>query len=119
MGTQVTLSLAEDTKRAMKELYDEFTIDESFARTRPAVKLMEYGTEFVSRSEAKRLATRLEQFKEVEVDFAGVELVGQGFVDELFRVWAREHPETRLIPISMNDEVGFMVRRGLGGGAPS
>lgn len=37
--------------------------------------------------------------------------VGQGFVDEVFRVFARAHPETALRPEHMSDEVAFMVRR--------
>ncbi|MDQ0577489.1 STAS-like domain-containing protein [Agromyces albus] len=80
------------------------------------IKLFELGTEFVSRSEAKRLAVGLEKFTEVELDFQGVDLVGQGFVDELFRVWAADHPDTRLIPVRTDSAVEFMIRRGLGRG---
>jgi excisionase family DNA binding protein len=118
-GTEVRLELDLPTRRSMRAVFDEFTIDDEFARTRPAVKLLEYGTDLISRSEAKRLASRLEQFEEVELDFGGVDVVGQGFVDELLRVWATDHPGTRLIPINMNEEVGFMVRRGLGGRSPA
>ena len=73
------------------------------------------GTTFVSRSEAKRLLTNLERFREVVVDFTGVQSVGQGFADEVFRVWARANPETKLIPISMQRTVAFMVERALRG----
>ena len=38
------------------------------------------GVAFVSRSEAKRLLSGMERFKEVEVDFTGIGVVGQGFV---------------------------------------
>jgi hypothetical protein len=62
---------------------------------------------------AKRLLANLERFREVILDFRGVEGVGQGFVDEVFRVWARDHPEVKLIPVEMNEAVEFMVRRGL------
>jgi hypothetical protein len=34
-------------------------------------------------------------------------------VDELFRVWAREHPQTRLVPIEMCPVVERVVRRNL------
>ena len=67
----------------------------------------------VSRSEARRLSHGLERFKDVIVDFAGVESVGQGFVDELFRVWASNHDDTSLEPVNMNAAIEFMVRRGL------
>jgi hypothetical protein len=77
------------------------------------VKLFGIGVQFVSRSEAKRLLAGLDQFTDVEVDFAGVESVGQGFVDELFRVWPQSHPATTINPTNMNEAVEFMVTRGL------
>ncbi len=112
-GTSVELVFDRDASRPLIDVFDRYTIDGAFARTRPVVKLFERGTEFVSRSEAKRLAAGLEQFDEVELDFEGVEVVGQGFVDELFRVWSTGNPSTRLIPLRMNRAVEFMVQRGL------
>lgn len=112
-GTTVSMSLRLDTDRDLTSLFREFTEDHDFVRTRPVIKLFEVGTEFVSRSEAKRLLSGLEQFREVELDFRGVESVGQGFVDEVFRVWARSHSDTELIPTHMNEAVQFMVERGL------
>lgn len=77
------------------------------------IRISEHGRHPLSRSEAKRVAEGLEQFREVEVDFPGVDGVGQGFADELLRVWASAHPETRLVPTRMNDAVTFMARRAL------
>ncbi|MBL8718314.1 MAG: STAS-like domain-containing protein, partial [Myxococcales bacterium] len=90
--------------------------DLEFDRTRTIVRLFAYGTAFVSRSEAKRLVHGLERFREVVLDFAGVDAIGQGFADEVFRVWARAHAGTRLLPVDMNEGVGFMVRRALAEG---
>ncbi len=112
-GTQVQFELNRDTDRDLGEVFRRFTDDTDFDRTAPVVKLFGIGVEFVSRSEAKRLASGLEQFTVVELDFSGVVAVGQGFVDELFRVWARDHPRTVLRPTNMNEGVKFMVRRGL------
>jgi STAS-like domain of unknown function (DUF4325) len=95
-------------------VFREFTEDHAFVRTRPAVKLFDIGTEFVSRSEARRLLDGLDQdFDVVEVDFAGVTDVGQGFVDELLRVWPHAHPGKTVVPVNMNPAVNFMVTRGL------
>ena len=94
-------------------VFDRPTNDLEFDRTRCVIRLFEYGADLVSRSEAKHLLANHERFREVTLDFKGVEGVGQGFVDEVFRVWARAHPETELVPVSMNAEVDFMVRRGL------
>ncbi len=65
----------------------------------------------MSRSEAKRLIHGLERFREVVLDFSGVDAVGQGFADEVFRVWAGAHPEVLLDPTNMNEAVAFMVER--------
>lgn len=82
--------------------------------TRVTLRLSEIGTEFVARSEGKRLMRNLDRFQEIFLDFSGVEFVGQGFVDEVFRVWAASNPEVSLIPESMSPPVELMVRRGLG-----
>jgi anti-sigma regulatory factor (Ser/Thr protein kinase) len=113
-GTRVGLELDPNTDRNLTELFSEFTIDYEFSKSRPVVKLFEFGVSFVSRSEAKRLLAGMEIFKEVQVDFTGVESVGQAFVDEMLRVWPRLHPETVIIPTGMNSAVEFMVQRGLG-----
>jgi hypothetical protein len=55
----------------------------------------------------------------VVLDFEGVDLVGQGFADEVFRVWAQQHPDVLLIPTGMNEPVAFMVERAIRGGQES
>ena len=102
------------TDRTLPGLFQEFTQDHAFVRTRPVVKLFEIGTVFVSRSEARRLLEGLDvDFDTVEVDFSGVADVGQGFVDELLRVWPAAHPGKTVTPTNMNKAVEFMIQRGL------
>ena len=48
----------------------------------------------------------LERFKEVIVDFTGVEEVSQGFVDEVVRVWPSQHSETLVTPTGMTAPCG-------------
>lgn len=113
-GTTVRCQVDPDTSRTLEDVFDAFTDeDHSFSKSRILVKLFELGVDFVSRSEAKRLLRGLERFQEVEVDFEGVREVGQGFSDELLRVWPSQHPDTRIIPINMNRAVEAMIRRGL------
>lgn len=113
-GTSVVCQIDPQTDRSLAGIFHEFSRDYAFVRTRPVVKLFEIGTTFVSRSEARRLLDGLEaDFDTVEVDFAGVTDVGQGFVDELLRVWPAAHPDKTVIPINMNPAVQFMVERGL------
>lgn len=53
----------------------------------------------------------LGRFREVVFDFAGVEMIGQGFADEVFRVWTNAHPKIVVSIDNATDEVAFMIRR--------
>lgn len=112
-GTRVTLLLDPLTEVPLEQVFSRFTRDFQFTKSRIRIRLLEFGASLISRSQGKRLCTRLEAFAEVELDFSGVMGVGQGFVDEVFRVWARGHPQTVLLPTHMNEAVRFMVERGL------
>jgi hypothetical protein len=46
-------------------------------------------------------------------DFKDVESIGQAFADQIFRVFAGEHPEIKLVPLNANAEVANMVKRAL------
>jgi len=113
IGTMVRVEIDPNGVRNLAEVFADFTDDLVFSKTRTVIRLFAIGTTFVSRSEAKRLVHGLEKFREVVLDFRGVDLDGQGFADEVFRVWARHHPETRLIPTDMNAGVEFMVERAI------
>ncbi len=97
--------------RTLREVFDEFTTEFAFVRTRTVVKLFGLGRDFLSRSEAKRLMHGLDRFQHIVLDFRGVPGVGQAFADEVFRVWARAHPASILEPVEMNDDVRFFVER--------
>jgi uncharacterized protein (DUF1330 family) len=114
-GTRVRFSVAADTRERPEDVFARYTHDLQFDTTRTVVKLFAYGVRFVSRSEAKRLLEGLDRFRHVVLDFAGVEAVGQGFADEVFRVWARAHPEVELRGENMAPPVAFMVGRVEGG----
>ena len=67
-----------------------------------------FDTSPVSRSQAKRVCNRLEKFKEVVIDFEGVQWMGQGFAHQLFVVFAREHLDIQIVPINMNEDITKM-----------
>lgn len=114
VGTRVRWEMDPATTRSISEVFRAYTDeDHQFSRTRTVVRLFGLGVRFISRSEAKRLMRGLERFKEVVLDFAGVEEVGQGFVDEVLRAWPRQHETTIVHPVGMSGPVEFMVRRGL------
>lgn len=85
-------------------------IDEGFVRTRiPIKEVCPYG-EPIARSQARRILYRLEEFKQVELDFEGIEFMGQGFADEIFRVFQKKYPELELIPINASKTVLGMIK---------
>lgn len=62
----------------------------------------------VSRSQAKRICNRLEQFQEVILDFEAPEWIGQGFAHQLFVMYQNQHPTVKLRPVHMNESVAKM-----------
>lgn len=110
-GTIVRFESVLRTEMRLEDFYKPYTHDFEFDTSRIVIKLFEHGVRFVSRSEAKRLLVGLDRFRHVILDFAGVEGVGQGFADEIFRVWVRQHPETSVVAESMTAPVTFMVER--------
>jgi hypothetical protein len=66
----------------------------------------------ISRSEAKKILSDLTH-KELTLDFKGISFVGQGFVDQIFRVFQNEHPEIEIAYINANEDVEFMIKRGI------
>ena len=67
--------------------------------------------DLVTRSQAKRLMLRVERFRTVVLDFAGVAGIGQAFADEVFRVFANAHPGVELVPMHATPAVQQMIRR--------
>lgn len=118
-GTSVWMKLDNHTARRMHKIYDQYNGGEEygFNKTVVPVKLAQYGTdELVSRSQAKRLLARVELFKVVVFNFKDVENIGQAFADEIFRVFAKEHPGIELVSINANAQVESMIQRAKSGG---
>lgn len=111
-GTLVRCEIRRDTTVTPSQVYAERSdpVSGRFDKTTIHVDLFreQEGT-FVSRTEAKRVGTHLEGFGVVELDFTGIAEIGQGFADELFRVWARENPTSRLVPINANPAILAMI----------
>ena len=56
--------------------------------------------------------TTLNPSKYIVLDFKKVRLVGQGFVDEVFRVFANKYPTISISYINANEDITFMIERG-------
>jgi anti-sigma regulatory factor (Ser/Thr protein kinase) len=114
-GTCVKMEISTFSSRTLEEIFNKYASakgDFSFSKTHVPVDLARYGSEqLISRSQGKRLLTRLEPFKEVFLDFKGVNFIGQAFADEIFRVYNNEHPETVIVWINTSPDVENMIKR--------
>lgn len=116
-GTLVLFDILFSHRESVSAVFDRYTQapdDYGFTKTIVPVRLLEYGDEtplVVSRSQAKRLMTRFERFERIVLDFTGIEEIGQGFADELFRVFPQQHPGTVLQETCCNARVQRMIDR--------
>jgi biotin operon repressor len=122
-GTDITMEIQHDTSRTSAEVFDKYAgeaNDYGFTRTYVPVNLALYeGETLVSRSQAKRLLSRVDRFKEVWLDFKEVKNIGPAFADEIFRVFANTHPDIRLSWTNANPLVEKMIARAKGNGNAS
>ena len=120
-GTSVFLELHNHRARTLKKVFDSFSSgdDYGFTKTVVPVDLARYGNDqLISRSQARRVLARVELFKTVVFDFKGVESVGQAFADEIFRVFALDHSNIKLLAINANSQVKRMIERARSGVPP-
>ena len=110
-GTSVSFAIQRSSRHRLEEVLGEFAPEEydfQFQKTNVLVKLLQ--RDYVSRSEARRLLANLEKFSEIVLDFRDVKSVGQGFADEVFRVFAHRHPAIKVATENTNPAVAAMLR---------
>ena len=119
-GTGIFLEIRLNTNKKLKNVFRQYsTLDQEegipkFDKTHIQVGLSKSGQEgYVSRSQAKRILTGLEKFNHIALDFKGIKTVGQGFVDEVFRVFQSKHPKIKIEWTRANEDVRFMIERSL------
>ena len=113
-GTKVMFELAHSSTKRTKEVFDQFAMPDeyAFATTLVPVNLAKHEGEFLmSRSQAKRLVARFEHFQKVILDFQDVTSIGQGFADQIFRVYQNEHPNVQLFVINATEDIKDMITR--------
>jgi anti-sigma regulatory factor (Ser/Thr protein kinase) len=112
-GTSVYFGLALDTPRTLESVLNAHSVDGcSFGFDRTVVPLRLVASDMAgldSRAQARRVASRLAQFRRAEVDFCGVPHIGHSFADELFRVLAPQHASVEIVPVNMLPRVAAMV----------
>ena len=107
-GEQITFAIQKDA------LYTEISIaDDGIGIFRNIQKYAgeKYGVEINREQAALELYKgRLDEFREIIFDFRGIGFMGQGFADEVFRVFQNMHPDIKLTVINANASVLGMIR---------
>ena len=119
-GTLVAFTLNLHGIRTLGNIFRQYSTFEHktetprFDKTHILVELSKMEEDkFISRSQAKRILFSLEKFNAICFNFKGVKTVGQGFADEVFRVFQNQHPNIKIEYINANDNVKFMIERSI------
>lgn len=115
-GTKVLFEISANSSHHLSDVFSEYAnlsedSDYGFDKTEIKVKLYSVAGVHVSRSQARRILSGLEKFRIIEFDYAKVPMIGQGFADEIYRVFHGKYPSIKIQEINMNDTVKFMVER--------
>ena len=115
-GTSIYVALSLDTACTLDAVLRAHSQDNGsyrFERTTVPLNLIGSGgpgdMALASRADAKRVASRLDQFSSAELDFSGISEIGHAFADELFRVFPRQHPQVQLLPVGLAPRVAAMI----------
>ncbi|HAU65973.1 TPA: histidine kinase [Candidatus Uhrbacteria bacterium] len=117
-GTKVFFMISLKEKRHLNDLFRKYSgtmSDEGygFDKTEIRVRLYTLGGVHISRSQARRVLSGLEKFKIVIMDYSDVPMIGQAFVDEIYRVFKHKHPDICIENEHMNEAVRFMIERAI------
>lgn len=113
VSTGIIMQINVSSSTDLKGVFDAFAKapEFDFDTTIVPLYLVDEKHKLVSRSQAKQVVNRLDEFKYVTFDFKGIKNIGQGFADELFRVYPNKHPEIAFDYINAELEVEKMIKR--------
>lgn len=113
-GSSIYLAIALNTTRTLDGVMAAWSIGGDgieFDQTVVQLRLLTgEGQALDSRAAARRVGLRLTAFKRAEISFEGVSDVGHGFTDELFRVFARAHPQVELVATHTTPRIEALVQ---------
>lgn len=114
-STAVCFLVYKETNRNLIDVFNQYTDEDyGFSKTHVVIKLFkELEKSLISRSQAKRFLSGLDKFKEITFDYDGIDIIGQGFADQIYRVFYKENPGIILHDINTNKEIDFMIQRAI------
>lgn len=111
-GTTVKFEINAKSKNNLNKVFREYSEGAfDFNKTEVTVDLYNIDTLYISRSQARRILNGLDKFKKIILDFKNVKTIGQGFSDEVFRVWKNGHNNIDIIYKNANENIIFMIER--------
>ena len=111
-GTIVRFEIKNNSKKSLNKIFREYSQEAfSFDKTEVTVDLYSMDTSYISRSQARRVLSGLNKFKNIVLDFKNVKTVGQAFADEVFRVWKNNHKDINIAYKNANENIVFMIER--------
>lgn len=110
-GTEAIFAISRRSKKSSRAIFQKYETDESdhrFDKTHILIHLQ--AEESVSRSAAKRVMNRLENFKQVDLDFGHVKKLGQAFADQIFRILLKDNPKMKLRVLRLKPSLKGMIK---------
>lgn len=112
-GTHIHCRINLNSEKTTKSVFDRYTDDYSFELNSPRL-VSPYAIslppgDLISRSEAKKILAGAELFRSIIMDFKNVDTIGQGFADEVFRVFQNLHPEIKIGTKNANSFIERMI----------
>ncbi len=109
-GTRVDFRISFSSTVEISDVFKRYTGNEfEFGTTEVAIGLYKSGVPYVSRSQARRVVSGLEQFNKIILDFKNMDTIGQAFADEIFRVWKNRYPGKEIVVRNAGENVQFMI----------
>ncbi|MBS4027844.1 MAG: DUF4325 domain-containing protein [Ignavibacteriales bacterium] len=110
LGTRIEFWIRKKTRKELQSIFQQYVGEEfEFGKSVVRVELYKIDGGNISRSQARRILSGLDKFKEIVLDFKNVITIGQGFADEVFRVWQKIHPGIKIITNNENENIRFMI----------
>lgn len=109
-GTIVDFSIGLESRKILSSIFSKYTGEEyEFSKTDVQIALYKTGGNFISRSQARRMLVGMEKFKHLVLDFKNVLTIGQGFADEIFRIWKHNNPKAVIEVRHANENIKMMI----------
>ena len=112
-GTAIELVVLDNSTVKTRDVFNQFVSDLDDYDFSKTILHLSPQEDWVARSQAKKLMDGLEKYETVVLDFKGIQSIGQGFADEVFRVWRKSHKQTQLIPLNTEGFVSQMIQRAI------